>query len=321
MTFYELKIKLYILVRKYFFLLKKTPETKQLEISNKMKMIQSEFDYKDLANLPNLIESEFKLLNSLELDMDIKYPYSIHIQKNITSQEATLVFDGQKDFFENLQLYEINSNESQIDLLTFYLNNLDFILLVTIDVEHGKFRKSMEEILDKCIVLESDDYCQKDYLFQNENSKYITLDDCLHLFSMEESLESGNEWLCKECKNKVNAQKKMEFFYLPKILCLCLSRFEKRGDDYRKNEQYIDFPLNNLDMNKYIIVENNLNYIYDIFAVSEHYGSRYGGHYTAICKNYDGNWYSYDDSNCSQASEKEVCSKSAYVLFYRRRDW
>ena len=321
MTFYELKIKLYILVRKYFFLLKKTPETKQLEISNKMKIIQSEFDYKDLANLPNLIESEFKLLNSLELDMDIKYPYSIHIQKNISSQEATLVFDGQKDFFENLQLYEINSNESQIDLLTFYLNNLDFILLVTIDVEHGKFRKSMEEILDKCIVLQSDDYCQKDYLFQNENSKYITLDDCLHLFSMEESLESGNEWLCKECKNKVNAQKKMEFFYLPKILCLCLSRFEKRGDDYRKNEQYIDFPLNNLDMNKYIIVENNLNYIYDIFAVSEHYGSRYGGHYTAICKNYDGNWYSYDDSNCSQASEKEVCSKSAYVLFYRRRDW
>ena len=321
MTFYELKIKLYILVRKYFYLLKKTPETKQLEISNKMKIIQNEFDYKDLANLPNLIESEFKLLNSLELDMDIKYPYSIHIQKNISSQEATLVFDGQKEFFENLQLYEINSNESQIDLLTFYLNNLDFILLVTIDVEHGKFRKSMEEILDKCIVLQSDDYCQKDYLFQNENSKYITLDDCLHLFSMEESLESGNEWLCKECKNKVNAQKKMEFFYLPKILCLCLSRFEKRGDDYRKNEQYIDFPLNNLDMNKYIIVENNLNYIYDIFAVSEHYGSRYGGHYTAICKNYDGNWYSYDDSNCSQASEKEVCSKSAYVLFYRRRDW
>ena len=76
--------------------MKKTPETKQLEISNKMKIIQSEFDYKDLANLPNLIESEFKLLNSLELDMDIKYPYSIHIQKNITSQEATLVFDSEK---------------------------------------------------------------------------------------------------------------------------------------------------------------------------------------------------------------------------------
>ena len=321
MTFYELKIKLYILVRKYFYLLKKIPETKAFEISKKIKIINEEYDYKDLSSLPNSIENEYKILSSLELDIEIKYPYSIHIQKNITSQDNTLVFDGKKDFFENLSPYDINSNESHIDILTVYLNNLNFILVVKIDDNSEKFRKSVGESLDKCIVLQSDDYCQRDYLYQDDNSKYITLDDCLHLFTMEESLESGNEWLCKECQNKVNAQKKLEFFYLPKILCLCLSRFEKRGDDYRKNDEYIDFPLNNLNMNKYIIYESNLNYIYDIFAVSEHYGSRYGGHYTAICKNCDGNWYSYDDSNCSEASEKDVCSKNAYVLFYRRKDW
>ena len=321
MTFYELKIKLYILVRKYFYLLKKIPETKAFEISKKIKIINEEYDYKDLSSLPNSIENEYKILSSLELDIEIKYPYSIHIQKNITSQDNTLVFDGKKDFFENLSPYDINSNESHIDILTVYLNNLNFILVVKIDDNSEKFRKSVGESLDKCIVLQSDDYCQRDYLYQDDNSKYITLDDCLHLFTMEESLESGNEWLCKECQNKVNAQKKLEFFYLPKILCLCLSRFEKRGDDYRKNDEYIDFPLNNLSMNKYIIYESNLNYIYDIFAVSEHYGSRYGGHYTAICKNCDGNWYSYDDSNCSEASEKDVCSKNAYVLFYRRKDW
>ena len=321
MTFYELKIKLYILVRKYFYLLKKIPETKAFEISKKIKIINEEYEYKDLSSLPNSIENEYKILNSLELDIEIKYPYSIHIQKNITSQDNTLVFDGKKDFFENLSPYDINSNESHIDILTVYLNNLNFILVVKIDDNSEKFRKTVGESLDKCIVLQSDDYCQRDYLYQDDNSKYITLDDCLHLFTMEESLESGNEWLCKECQNKVNAQKKLEFFYLPKILCLCLSRFEKRGDDYRKNDEYIDFPLNNLNMNKYIIYESNLNYIYDIFAVSEHYGSRYGGHYTAICKNCDGNWYSYDDSNCSEASEKDVCSKNAYVLFYRRKDW
>ena len=321
MTYYELKIKLYILVRKYFYLLKKIPETKAFEISKKIKIINEEYDYKDLSSLPNSIENEYKILSSLELDIEIKYPYSIHIQKNITSQDNTLVFDGKKDFFENLSPYDINSNESHIDILTVYLNNLNFILVVKIDDNSEKFRKSVGESLDKCIVLQSDDYCQRDYLYQDDNNKYITLDDCLHLFTMEESLESGNEWLCKECQNKVNAQKKLEFFYLPKILCLCLSRFEKRGDDYRKNDEYIDFPLNNLNMNKYIIYESNLNYIYDIFAVSEHYGSRYGGHYTAICKNCDGNWYSYDDSNCSEASEKDVCSKNAYVLFYRRKDW
>ena len=253
--------------------------------------------------------------------MDIEYPYKIYIQKNLSITETTLIFDGKKDIFENLSNYEITSNESQFDLLALSLQNLYFILLIQIDDENKKFRKSMSDCLDKCILLQSEDYCKNDFLYQNENYDNITLDDCLHLFNMEEELESGNEWLCKMCRNKVSAKKKLEFFYLPKILCLCLSRFKRIGDDYKKNDKYIDFPINNLNMNKYIKENNNLKYIYDIYAVCEHYGSRYGGHYTAICKNYDGNWYSYDDSDCSPAEEKEVCSKNAYVLFYRRRDW
>ena len=103
-------------------------------------------------------------------------------------------------------------------------------------------------------------------------------------------------------------------------MCICLSRFKKRGDNYTKNEKFVEFPLTNLNMNKYMAFNNGKKYIYDIFAVSEHYGGREGGHYTAICKNFDGNWYSYDDSNCSTASSREVCTRNAYVLFYRRRD-
>ena len=60
---------------------------------------------------------------------------------------------------------------------------------------------------------------------------------------------------------------------------------------------------------------------YDLFAVSEHYGSTGGGHYTAICRNVDGNWYNYNDSSVSLASPKNVVSSAAYVLFYRRRNW
>ena len=83
----------------------------------------------------------------------------------------------------------------------------------------------------------------------------------------------------------------------------------------------MDFPLNNLNMNKFMALKDGKNYIYDIFAVSEHYGNRGEGHYTAICKNIDGNWYSYDDSSCSASSESNVVTKNAYVLFYRRRGW
>lgn len=38
--------------------------------------------------------------------------------------------------------------------------------------------------------------------------------------------------------------------------------------------------------------------IYDLFAVSNHYGGLGGGHYTATCKNYKNSlWYDFNDSN------------------------
>lgn len=55
-------------------------------------------------------------------------------------------------------------------------------------------------------------------------------------------------------------------------------------------------------------------------AVDNHFGGLGGGHYTAFCKNkVDGQWYNYDDSRVSPASEKAVQSRAAYLLFYRRR--
>ena len=315
MTYYEFKLKLYILIRKYFYSPKKISEIKDLEITKKLKIINTEYDYNSLNELPNLIEKEFDIYNKENIEL----PYKIFIQKKILSKESTLINDGKKDFFENLTLYDINSNKSSIDLLTVNLKTFEDILVLSLDENHTKYRNSIANNADNCIVLKSEDYCQKNYL--DENSTNITLDDCFNLYTMEEYLEIGNEYFCKNCKNNVNATKKLDFFYLPKILCICLSRFQKRGDDYYKNEKYIEFPINNLNMNKFIVYQdNNINYIYDVFAVSEHYGSRNGGHYTAICKNIDGNWYSYDDSNVSQADEKEVCTRNAYVIFYRRRD-
>ena len=323
MSYGELKKKLYVIIRKYIYCpIKKRPEAKQLNINSKIKTINTDYVYTDLNELPMSIEKEYDILNSLELERKIKYPYKIFIQKNVTISDSTMIFEGEKDLFENLSNYEITMNESQIDLLAYYLKDLQFILLIQIDDKSDRIRNSICEEIDKCVVLQSSDYCNNDFLYKNDNNgNNITIDDCFHLFNMEEQLESGNEWFCKMCKNKVNAIKKLEFFYLPKIFCICLSRFKKVGDDYRKNEKYIDFPLIDLNMDKYIIAKSELSYIYDIFAVCEHFGSRYGGHYTAICKNYDGKWYSYDDSNCSEAEEKEVCSKNAYVLFYRRRYW
>lgn len=55
-------------------------------------------------------------------------------------------------------------------------------------------------------------------------------------------------------------------------------------------------------------------------AVDNHFGGMGGGHYTAFCKNkVDNQWYNYDDSRVSPATERAVESRAAYLLFYRRR--
>ena len=66
--------------------------------------------------------------------------------------------------------------------------------------------------------------------------------------------------------------------------------------------------------------QDGVSTIYDLYAVSNHYGSLNGGHYTAHAKNIDGSWYNFNDSSVSLANTNRVCSSGAYVLFYRRRD-
>ncbi|KAJ3411208.1 ubiquitin carboxyl-terminal hydrolase [Chytridiales sp. JEL 0842] len=61
-------------------------------------------------------------------------------------------------------------------------------------------------------------------------------------------------------------------------------------------------------------------YIYDLFAVSNHFGGMGSGHYTAYVKNpLDGEWYDFDDSLVTPMKEEDVMSRAAYLLFYQRR--
>lgn len=61
--------------------------------------------------------------------------------------------------------------------------------------------------------------------------------------------------------------------------------------------------------------------VYDLHGVINHYGSLYGGHYTAFAKNSTtGKWFHYNDSVVNEVtSETEIVSDAAYVLFYQLR--
>jgi ubiquitin carboxyl-terminal hydrolase 4/11/15 len=73
-------------------------------------------------------------------------------------------------------------------------------------------------------------------------------------------------------------------------------------------------------MSQWVINADHEPALYDLIAVSNHYGGMGGGHYTAYAKNHqDGCWYHFDDSTVSATTETAIVTKAAYVLVYERR--
>lgn len=99
------------------------------------------------------------------------------------------------------------------------------------------------------------------------------------------------DWFCSRCKTKRNAIKKMSISKIPEILVIHLKRFEGNSEmGFQKNSLYLDFPLTNLDIIEYIspleLRNGNITSAnYDIYSISNHYGTMNGGHYTSFCKN------------------------------------
>ena len=116
----------------------------------------------------------------------------------------------------------------------------------------------------------------------------------------------------------------MEIYSAPDYLIVHLKRFSHSRGMWggRKVGDLITFPVEGLDLTKYILKNSttNVKSIYDLYAVSNHFGGLDGGHYTAYAKNWRENkWFNYDDSSCSSANSKQLVTSAAYNLFYRRR--
>ena len=156
--------------------------------------------------------------------------------------------------------------------------------------------------------------------------KEITLYDCLGNFSVEEELDERNKWDCPKCKKLVKAIKRIAIYRLPKILTIHIKRFKEKHSccwccSNRKLEEPINYPIIGLDLKDYVLSSDNgsREQLYDLFAVSNHRGRSFSGHYTAVCYNAAvGRWFWFNDESVSRANEEDVISKAAYVLFYRR---
>eukprot|EP00347_Sterkiella_histriomuscorum_P020920 403335950 len=292
------------------------------------------------------VKSIFK--NPLTDDSDINRSIMLHIVDNLpyvmagkyNRKKATCEFcndqHGQHDTCD-IKINKISGNSEEganeitvKDIYDKLEHKRDLIIGVVFREGCGAMMKFLDPELDQSHMQE----------MQKKKKDLITLDTCLKAYSREELLTGQDQWYCKECKEQRDIHKKLELYKLPKILIIQLKRFQsKRGAGNSKQggfmamamaqvlhqekvSELVDFPVEGLDLRPFIIDDSTDTPIYyDLYAVSNHYGSLNGGHYTAYAFNSMYNkWFEFNDSHVSQATPQEVVTQGAYLLFYRRRD-
>lgn len=90
---------------------------------------------------------------------------------------------------------------------------------------------------------------------------------------------------CPDCKEHRQASKKLDLWRLPEILVVHLKRFSYSRFLKNKLETFVNFPVHDLDLATYVASTSEpQGYVYELYAISNHYGSMGGGHYTAYAK-------------------------------------
>lgn len=149
------------------------------------------------------------------------------------------------------------------------------------------------------------------------NIKNITIFDCFNEYVKSEDLDGDNAWYNEKTKKKQDVKKKLIFWSLPNIMVLTIKRFTNSN---KKNNSYVEFPLNNLNLSKYVKGYSSNSYIYDLYGVCNHLGGPSGGHYTSFVKNANNKWYHFNDTNVNEIQEEEkIVGSQAYCFFYRKR--
>jgi ubiquitin C-terminal hydrolase len=147
-----------------------------------------------------------------------------------------------------------------------------------------------------------------------------TIYKCFEKYCEGEKLEGENGWFNEKSKKIENAEKRIMFWSLPKVLVIDLKRFRPDG---RKIQVPIDIEVDELDLSDFVEGYENKDCKYELYGVCNHSGGTLGGHYTAtvrtktISKN---EWHLFNDTNVSKVNFDGKNNTSGYCLFYRKKN-
>ncbi|XP_021300601.1 ubiquitin carboxyl-terminal hydrolase 9-like isoform X2 [Herrania umbratica] len=179
--------------------------------------------------------------------------------------------------------------------------------------------KKEQELYDAGYLKDIPEVHKAGFTAKKTRQEAISLSSCLDAFLMEEPLGPDDMWYCPRCKEHRQAIKKLDLWMLPEIIVFHLKRFTYGRYLKNKIDTFVNFPIHNLDLSKYVMNKDGQTYVYELYAISNHYGGLGGGHYTAYAKLIDENrWYHFDDSHVSPVNESDIKTSAAYLLFYKR---
>ena len=137
----------------------------------------------------------------------------------------------------------------------------------------------------------------------------------INFLKKELNTDQNNLYQCDSCHAKTETEHKLYMWKIPRILVICLKRYDFTKFPPEKINTKVDFPLVNLN-----IKETSSGEIknYNLFATVNHFGLFHGGHYISNVL-INKKWIHFDD-NCVHLSEHNIISSSVYILFYRLQD-
>ena len=177
---------------------------------------------------------------------------------------------------------------------------------------------------------------------------HVTLYDCLRSYCATERLSGDEVWHCPHCKRDREATKQITISRAPDFLVVHFKRFSaSHSERAKKIHVPVHFPLNNLDLEPFMLPPPNRHevaaiaaryekgglevpvamrrpYRYNCYAVMRHLGSTMtSGHYISVVKDAArGVWREFNDERIGDYRPQDLRfdTSEPYILFYQRVD-
>lgn len=258
----------------------------------------------------------------------------------VEEQETTEAKDKEVEMEKEMEMIKLDFDPSAQIVLEFTQSNAVKLFgeVILKNKEGGAFIPDCDP---SDVVVGGGDGIAAGLRSKTKEKRDLSLYECISEFTKEEELGDEDTWYCPNCKAHRKVVKKMDIWKVPDVLVVHLKRFSNASRAFSsysfmslsggdKIDSLVDAPIDGLDLRNIVVGQDyydengnakNEDLIYDLFAISNHFGGTGGGHYTAYAKNaVNGKWYNLDDSCVSPlATDDPVLTSAAYMLFYVRR--